>query len=56
MKSVKTLIADQDVSAEPIHLAAAEALIEALMEGTAEAFARLPLEAEPSAFQAELRR
>jgi hypothetical protein len=49
-------IDDHEVQADPVHAAAAQATVKALIEGTAEAFARLPLEAEPSAFQAELRR
>ena len=56
MKSIEALIADQGVKVEPAHLAAAKAGVTALMDGTAERFARLPLEGEPSAFQAELRR
>jgi hypothetical protein len=41
---------------DPAHAQAAVALVSALLEATAERFARLPLEAEPSDFQAEQRR
>jgi hypothetical protein len=56
MKSIEAAIADQGAKADPVHLAAAAAGLTALIGGTAERFARLPLEAEPAAFQAELRR
>jgi CO/xanthine dehydrogenase Mo-binding subunit len=53
---VKALLEAQGAQAEPIHLAAAAAIVTALLKATAERFAKLPLEAEPSDFQAEQRR
>jgi hypothetical protein len=41
---------------DPRHSAATAAIVTALLKATAERFARLPLEAEPSDFQAEQRR
>ena len=54
--SIKTLLETQGVEAEPAHVAAAVSTVNAMLKATADAFAALPLEAEPSAFQAEQRR
>jgi hypothetical protein len=50
------LLEAQGVRADPAHVAATAVLVTALLEGTAGRFGRLPLEAEPSGFQAEQRR
>lgn len=55
MKSIEAVIADQGVQADPAHLAASAATVKTLIDGTAARFAALPLEAEPSGFEVELR-
>ncbi len=41
---------------DPLHAAATAAIVTALLKATAERFAQLPLEAEPSDFPAEQQR
>jgi hypothetical protein len=53
---VQALLDAQGVRADGAHIAATAVLLTALLEGTAERFGRLPLEAEPSGFPAEQRR
>ena len=53
---VKAALEEQGVQADPAHIAAAVSTVNALLKATAEPFAALPLEAEPSGFQAEQRR
>ena len=53
---LKILLQEQGVRAEAAHLAAAAVTVAALLKGTAERFAELPLEAEPADFRAEQRR
>ena len=53
---VKALLEARDLQADPVHAAAASLGVSALLNSTAERFAKLPLEAEPAAFQAEQRR
>ena len=55
MKSIEAVIADHGVQADPLHLAAAATTVKTLIDGTAARFAALPLEAEPSGFEVELR-
>jgi hypothetical protein len=50
------LLKEHGVHADPVHIDATAAVVTALFKGTAARFAMLPLEAEPSGFQAELRR
>jgi hypothetical protein len=54
-QEVRSIFEAQGVHASTVHVDAAAATIGALVEATAERFARLPLEAEPAGFQAELR-
>jgi hypothetical protein len=53
---VKAFLEQAQVGGEPAHVAAAAATLDAVLKATAERFSRLPLEAEPSGFQAEQRR
>jgi hypothetical protein len=53
---VNDFLEEQGVHLNPTHAAAAASTITSLLNTTAERFAKLPLEAEPSGFQAELRR
>jgi uncharacterized protein len=53
---VKAVLEEQGVQADPMHIEATAATVSALLKGTAERFAKLPLEAEPAAFAAEQRR
>jgi hypothetical protein len=53
---VKAVLEEQGVQADPIHIDATAATVSALLKGTAERSVKLPLEAEPSGFQAEQRR
>ena len=55
-EEVKRMFDAQGIDASTVHVDAAAATVGALVKATAERFARLPLEAEPSGFQAELRR
>jgi hypothetical protein len=50
------LLQARGVQADPAQLAATAVLLTALLEGTAERFDQLPLEAEPASFRAEQRR
>jgi hypothetical protein len=52
----EAILEERGVHADPAHLAAAASGVSALLEATAGRFAGLPLEAEPSGFQAEQRR
>jgi hypothetical protein len=52
---VRHIFALQGVHGDPAHIAAAASGVRTLLEGTAERFARLPLEAEPANFVAEER-
>ena len=52
---VKETLIRQGIDASPAHIEATSVAVSALVKGTAERFAGLPLEAEPSGFQAELR-
>lgn len=52
----ESLLDEQGVQADPTHIAAAATTLTALFRTTAECFGKLPLETEPSAFAAELRR
>ena len=52
----KIALEEQGVHADPTHIAAAASTMTSLLKGTAERFAELPLEAEPSGFAAEQRR
>ena len=52
---VEQLLTLQGAKADPRHTAAAASGLSALLEGTAERFANLPLEAEPAAFSAQQR-
>ena len=52
----KVLLEQQGLQADPAHAAAAAFTVTSLLKGTAERFSKLPLEAEPSGFQAEQRR
>ena len=54
--SVRTLLEVQNVEAGPAHVDAAVSTVNSMLKATADRFAALPLEAEPSAFQAEQRR
>jgi hypothetical protein len=54
-EDVKRLFETQGIHASALHVDAAAATVGAMVKGTAERFARLPLESEPSGFQAELR-
>ena len=54
--SLRTVLETQAVEPDPAHVAAAVSTVNAMLKATAERFAALPLEAEPSAFQAEQRR
>ena len=54
--SVRTLLEIQDVEAGPAHVEAAVSTVDSMLKATADRFAALPLEAEPSAFRAEQRR
>ena len=45
-----------EIDADPVHVAGVVASVEAMLRGTAAAFAALPLEAEPSDFATEQRR
>ena len=54
--SVRTLLEVQNVEAGPAHVEAAVSTVNSMLKATADRFAALPLEAEPSAFQAEQRR
>jgi hypothetical protein len=53
---INNLLEDQGVRADPTHAAAAATTVTSLLKSTAERFSKLPLEAEPSGFQAEQRR
>jgi hypothetical protein len=53
---VKAVLEEQGVSADPVHVAGTAAGVSALLRSSASSFAKLPLEAEPSHFQAEQRR
>jgi hypothetical protein len=53
---VKAFLEEQKVSGEPNHVSAAASTIDAMLKATHRHFAALPLEAEPSGFQAEQRR
>jgi hypothetical protein len=53
---VKALLEAQKVSGEPAHVSAAVSAINSMLRATDAHFAALPLEAEPSGFQAEQRR
>ena len=52
---LKAALEEQGVQADPAHVAAAASAVNALLKATADRFAALPLEAEPSGFQAEQR-
>jgi hypothetical protein len=54
--SVRTLLEIQGVEAGPAHVDAAVSALDSMLKATAERFSRLPLEAEPSGFQAEQRK
>ena len=54
--SVSTILEIQNVEAGPAHVDAAVSTVNSMLKATADRFAALPLEAEPSAFQAEQRR
>jgi len=54
--AIRTLLEIQGVEASPVHVDAAVSTIDAMLRATANRFAALPLEAEPSGFQAEQRR
>jgi hypothetical protein len=56
LNHIKNLFEEHGVQADPIHIEATAATVSALLKGTAERFAKLPLEAEPAAFAAEQRR
>ena len=53
-EDVRRIFQVQRIDASPVHVDAAAAVVDALLEATARRFAMLPLEAEPSTFQAEL--
>lgn len=53
---VADLLKDQGVQPDPKHIAAAATGVTALLKAAAVRFSKLPLEAEPSGFQAEQRR
>jgi hypothetical protein len=53
---VKAVLEGQGVQASPVHNEAAASISTSFLETTAERFSKLPLEAEPSGFQAEQRR
>ena len=53
---VKAFLEAQEVSGEPSHVGAAASTINSMLKATRAHFAALPLEAEPSGFQAEQRR
>ena len=46
----------QEINADPVHIRAVVATVEGMLQGSAAAFAGLPLEAEPSDFEAMQRR
>ncbi len=52
---VKRMLDAQGVRAEAIHIDATATSVGALLKGTERRFAELPLEAEPSGFQAAQR-
>lgn len=52
----KTLIEEHGVQPSPTHVEATANILTSLCKTTAQAFARLPLEAEPAAYLAEQRR
>ena len=52
---VEQLLALQGVKGDPVHVAAAASGVSSMLEGTAERFAKLPLETEPANFPAQLR-
>jgi len=52
---VRRLLDAEGVRAEAVHIDATAASVSALLKGTERRFAELPLEAEPSGFQAALR-
>jgi hypothetical protein len=52
---IKNLLEDQGLQPDPKHIAAAASSITSLLTTTAERFSKLPLEAEPSGFEAEQR-
>ena len=53
---IKNLLEDQGLRPDPTHAAAAASTVTSLLKTTAQRFSKLPLEAEPSGFQAEQRR
>jgi hypothetical protein len=52
----KALLEERGVHAAPVHLDANAKVVSGLLKGTAERFAQLLLEAEPSGYVAEQRR
>jgi hypothetical protein len=56
LKHIKDLLEDHGLRPDPKHVAAVASAVTALLTATSERFSKLPLEAEPSAFQAEQRR
>ena len=56
LNCIKNLLEDQGLQPDPTHLAAAATTVTSLLRGTMERSSKLPLEAEPSGFQAEQRR
>jgi len=52
----RTLIEEHGVQPSPTHVEASANILSSLFKTTAEPFAELPLEAEPSAFVLEQRR
>lgn len=54
--AIRTLLETHGVVADSAHVAAAVSTVNAMLKATADHFAALPLEAEPSGFQAEQRR
>jgi hypothetical protein len=53
---VKALLEEHGARAAPGHIEAAAKIVSGLLRDTAQGFASLPLEVEPSGFQAEQRR
>jgi hypothetical protein len=52
---VKRTLEAQGVRADAVHIEATAATVSALLNGAGERFSQLPLEAEPSGFQAAQR-
>jgi hypothetical protein len=52
---LKRTLEAQGVRADPVHIEATAATVSGLLKGAAERFSQLPLEAEPSGFQAAQR-